>query len=124
MFEGGLYSLYRGASNRVLLAFMPKDQQDRLIQTFDLPQEEEKQLRADLDLAVKRGYDLTIQTMTTGLYAIGFPIYNSRNILSAGLSFGGIVGDMGEDEMRHQIQEARFLAINANRKMGSTCCQF
>lgn len=120
MFEGGLYPLFQGASNRVLLAFMPEAQQERLIQSFGLSQDEENQLRSDLKLAAERGYDLTMGTMTGGLYSIGFPIYNSSNQLSAGLSFGGLIEDISEDSLTRQIQEARILANMANRRMGVT----
>ena len=124
MFEGGLYPLYRGASNRVLLAFMPENQQERLISTFDIPEKEKETLRTELRLAVKRGYDLTKESMTGGLYAIGFPIYNSNNRLVAGLSFGGIIDGTTQEAMAHQIQEARLLAVDANRRMGATRYQY
>lgn len=124
MFIGGLYPLYNGASNRVLLAFMPKDQQERLIQSFCLPQEKENQLRADLKLAEERGYDFTMGTMTGGLYSIGFPIYNSGNQLSAGLSIGGLVEDITEEGLTQQIEEARLLANQANYRMGVTRYQY
>ncbi len=124
MFEGGLYPLYHGASNRVLLAFMPKAQQERLIHSFGLSQEEENQLRTDLNLAAERGFDLTMGAMTGGLYSIGFPIYNSSNQLSAGLSFGGLIEDIPEDGLMQQIEEARLLVNKANRRMGVTRYQY
>ncbi len=124
MFEGGLYPLYHGASNRVLLAFMPKAHQERLIRSLGLPQEEEDQLRSDIKLAAERGYDLTMGTMTGGLYSIGFPIYNSGNQLSAGLSFGGLIEDISEEGLAHLIQEARLLVNKANRRMGVTRYQY
>lgn len=124
MFEGGLYPLYKGASNRVLLAFMPKAQQERLISSFHLSQEEENQLWADLKLATERGYDITKGTMTGELYSIGFPIYNSSNQLSAGLSVGGPIEDIPEDGLTQQIQEVHLLANKANRRMGVTKYQY
>ena len=124
MFIGGLYPLYNGASNRVLLAFMPKAQQEHLIQSFQLPLEEENQLRADLKLAEERGYDFTTGTMTGGLYSIGFPIYNSSNQLSAGVSTGGLIEDVTEDDIAQQIQEVRLLANQANLRMGVTRYQY
>lgn len=124
MFIGGLYPLYNGASNRVLLAFMPKAQQERLIQSFGLPQEEENQLRAALKLAEERGYDFTTGAMTGGMYSIGFPIYNSSNQLSAGLSTGGLIEDVTEDDITQQIQEVRLLAKQANLRMGVTRYQY
>ena len=124
MFIGGLYPLYNGASNRVLLAFMPKAEQERLIQSFHLPQEQETQLRADLKLAEERGYDFTSGTMTGGLYSIGFPVYNSSNQLSAGLSIGGLAEDITEEGLAQQIQEARLLANQANYRMGVTRYQY
>ena len=74
---------------RVLLAFASSQFQSNYLNSLELAEEEKAQLKEDLKDARARGYDITHNRLTEGLFAVGFPIYNSANQLVAGLSVGG-----------------------------------
>lgn len=119
VFVGGVYPLYRGASNRVLLAFSSPKFQSRYLSGLELQGEEKTKLEEDLKQARARGYDLTRNRLTEGLFAVGFPIYNSANQLVAGLSVGGVNNSDRPDAVDQCVQEGRQLAVEINNKMGS-----
>lgn len=54
-----------------------------------------------------------------GLFAVGFPIYNSANQLVAGLSVGGVDDSERPDVVEKYIQQGRQLAVEINNQMGS-----
>ena len=81
VFVGGVYPLFRGATNRVLLAFASPQFQRGYLQGLELSEEEKAQLAEDLKQAQVRGYDFTHNGLTEGLFAVGFPIYNSSNFV-------------------------------------------
>ena len=119
VFVGGVYPLFRGASNRVLLAFASPQFQSSYLNSLELSEEEKTQLKEDLKGARARGYDITHNRLTEGLFAVGFPIYNSANQLVAGLSVGGVDDSERPDVVEKYIQQGRQLAVEINYQMGS-----
>ena len=119
VFVGGVYPLFRGASNRVLLAFASSQFQSNYLNSLELAEEEKAQLKEDLKDARARGYDITHNRLTEGLFAVGFPIYNSANQLVAGLSVGGVDDSERPDVVEKYIQQGRQLAVEINNQMGS-----
>ena len=119
VFVGGVYPLFRGASNRVLLAFASSQFQSNYLNSLELAEEEKAQLKEDLKDARARGYDITHNRLTEGLFAVGFPIYNSANQLVAGLSVGGVYDLERPDAVEKYIQQGRQLAVEINNQMGS-----
>lgn len=119
VFVGGVYPLFRGATNRVLLAFASPQFQSGYLSSLDLPEEEKAQLAEDLKKAQACGYDFTHNRLTEGLFAVGFPIYNSSNQLVAGLSVGGVDDPDQPDTVNQYIQQGRQLAVEINNQMGS-----
>ena len=116
---GSVYPLFRGASNRVLLAFASPQFQSNYLNSLELAEEEKTQLKEDLKAARARGYDITHNRLTEGLFAVGFPIYNSANQLVAGLSVGGVYDLERPDAVEKYIQQGRQLAVEINNQMGS-----
>ena len=119
VFVGGVYPLFRGATNRVLLAFASPQFQSGYLQGLELPEKEKAQLVEDLKQARVRGYDFTHNRLTEGLFAVGFPIYNSSNQLVAGLRVGGVDDPDRPDAVEQYIQQGRQLAVEINNQMGS-----
>lgn len=85
---GGVYPLAGGASNKVLLAFLPKETQDAYIEKH-VPEEHRPKLRQQLEEIVAAGYAYSAGEVTPGAYAIGVPIRNAAGDLVAALSLGG-----------------------------------
>ena len=119
VFVGGVYPLFRGATNRVLLAFASRRFLEEYLKNLYLPQEEKVQLAEDLKQARACGYDFTYNRLTLGLFAVGFPIYNSSNQLVAGLSVGDVIAPDRPDSVEQCIQQGRQLAVEINNQMGS-----
>lgn len=119
VFVGGVYPLFRGASNRVLLAFASPRFQSSYLHGLGLQGEERARLEEDLKRARACGYDLTRNRLTEGLFAVGFPIYNSDNQLVAGLSVGGVDDSDRPDAVDQCVQQGRQLAVEINNQMGS-----
>ena len=84
-----------------------------------MEEDEKTQLKEDLKGARTRGYDITRNRLTEGLFAVGFPIYNSANQLVAGLSVGGVDDSERPDAVEKYIQQGRQLAVEINNQMGS-----
>ena len=89
------------------------------LNSLELAEEEKTQLKEDLKAARARGYDITHNRLTEGLFAVGFPIYNSANQLVAGLSVGGVYDLERPDAVEKYIQQGRQLAVEINNQMGS-----
>ena len=119
VFVGGVYPLFRGASNRVLLAFASPQFQSSYLSSLELEEDEKTQLKEDLKGARTRGYDITRNRLTEVLFAVGFPIYNSANQLVAGLSVGGVDDSERPDAVEQCIQQGHQLAVEINNQMGS-----
>lgn len=64
--------MFRGASNRVLLAFASSQFQSNYLNSLELAEEEKAQLKEDLKDARARGYDITHNRLTEGLFAVSF----------------------------------------------------
>ena len=119
IFVGGVYPLYRGASNRVLLAFQTERFREDYLRNLDIPEEEKRQLRQDLEKARDLGYDCTHNTWTEGLFAVGFPIYDSSNQLVGGVSTGVVDDPQNPEAQERCISQGRLLAVEINNRMGS-----
>ena len=119
IFVGGVYPLYRGASNRVLLAFQTERFREDYLRDLDIPEDEKQQLQQDLEKAHSRGYDCTHNTWTEGLFAVGFPIYDSSNQLVGGLSMGVVDDSKSFEVLERCISQGHLLAVEINNRMGS-----
>ena len=86
---------------------------------LDIPEDEKQQLQQDLEKARSRGYDCTHNTWTEGLFAVGFPIYDSSNQLVGGLSMGVVDDSKSFEVLERCISQGHLLAVEINNRMGS-----
>ncbi|MEM4846847.1 MAG: IclR family transcriptional regulator [Thermosphaera sp.] len=81
--------LHLGASNRILLAFLPASDQALILNHWLEDDDARKLVAADL-LAIRRqGYSYTVAQQTPGAAALAVPILDEGGNLVAGLSIGG-----------------------------------
>ncbi len=113
---GASLPLAVGAAPRVLLAFLPAEERDALLeQSVREVTAERKPIARDdveheLDLARRRGYVVSDGDVTTGVAAIGVPVYNQRRELVGAISVSGvrehILGDRRESIIRLLVDGA------------------
>lgn len=90
MDKGGTYILHKGASNRILLAFMPVEERDKYISSLEINQEDKNELLQTLEKIKKERYDYSHGTLTSELFSVGIPLFKSNGEILACLSIGGI----------------------------------
>ena len=92
---GASLPLHCGASSKVLMAFLPEREWDRIVEKEGLKRytpntmTDVDQLKAHLREIQKRGYALSDQEVDRDVRAVGAPVLNGRGDLVAGLSIAG-----------------------------------
>jgi DNA-binding IclR family transcriptional regulator len=86
---GSIAPLHLGASNRVLLAFLPATELDAALDRWAGDGEERRPLDADLVRIRERGFSFTTAQLTPGAAAIAVPVLDSKGGILCGLSVGG-----------------------------------
>lgn len=99
---GGVYSLEGGASNKVLLAFLPGEMQEAYIEA-NVVEERRDGLRKQLQQIVAQGYCYSAGEVTPGAYAIGVPVRNAERALVAALSLGGPLFRFDEERKKSLV---------------------
>ncbi len=101
---GGRYPLHAGASNRILLAYLPADTVDDLIarglepitpHTITDP----TQLKDNLATIREQGWAYTLGELTPGVAAVAVPLLDSNGTLVAALSIAGPVSRFSEEKL-------------------------
>ncbi|GAB4528420.1 MAG: IclR family transcriptional regulator [Anaerolineae bacterium] len=109
---GGRYPLHAGASNKILLAYLPDDLVEDLISRgLDsiTPHTitDTTQLKENLAAIREQGYAFTVGELTPGVAALAVPLLNSNDTLVAALSIAGLASRFGEDRLPSLIEAIR-----------------
>lgn len=86
---GSLAPMHLGASNRILLAFLPPRARDRVVDRWAEDEAERTALKEDLRRIRHDRFVLTSSQLTSGATAVGVPVLDEKGALIAGLSLGG-----------------------------------
>lgn len=87
--------LFIGASNRVILAYMPRNARESILRNVDWPSIPSlkplsyEYIERDLELIRKRGYAITSGEATDGTTGIGAPIFSYENTVIGSLNCAG-----------------------------------
>ncbi len=90
--RGAIFPLHAGASGKVLLAYLPSEDQARIIHTQGLPRftkttiTNPDRLMAELARIQAQGYAESNGEVTAGTYGIGAPIFDRRGKVVAAIS--------------------------------------
>lgn len=104
--------LYAGASNKLLLAYLPADVVDELIarglepitpRTITDP----TRLKEDLAKIRQQGWAYTVGELTPGAAAISVPLWDSNGMVVAALSIAGLASMFSEDRLPGLISATR-----------------
>lgn len=106
---GGRYPLYAGASDKLLLAYLPPEEIDKVIarglkqltpDTITSPD----RLREDLAKIRRQGWAFSVGELTPGVAAIAVPLRDSNGNVVAALSIGGLASRFGENRLQTLIE--------------------
>jgi DNA-binding IclR family transcriptional regulator len=120
---GRLLPLHAGASQKVLLAFMPEAERERVLAgplprlgraTIVDPQE----LRTELEEIRERGYAVSAEETNAGVWGMAVPILDGSGAIVAGLGFAGPLARRREDLAAHHLTCLRTGAAEVARSLG------
>ena len=106
---GGRYPLYAGASDKLLLAYLPPKKIDEVIarglkqltpDTITGPD----RLREDLAKIRRQGWAFSVGELTPGVAAIAVPLRDSNGDVVAALSIGGLASRFDENRLQTLIE--------------------
>lgn len=109
---GGRYPLHAGASNKILLAYLPQETIDELIARGLEPITpntitDAERLREDLATIRKQGWAHSVGELTPGVAAIAVPLRDSNGAVVAALSIAGLASGFSEDRLPTLISMTR-----------------
>lgn len=93
---GDSFELYRGAAPMAILAFLPLDERERVLEQFDARRSageaipERTLLEAGIDEARALGVAVSDESVTPGIAAVGAPLLNHRGELEGAISISGL----------------------------------
>lgn len=117
LYIGSSYPLHIGASQRILLAHMPEEEQREYIDSLFLDRSAKEELMEDMRRIRERGYDYTEQMMTKGIWGLSVPIFDAQGQLAAGISTAGHVEDNSPDYIQERLAQLRQLAAQIQEAM-------
>jgi IclR family KDG regulon transcriptional repressor len=109
---GGRHPLHAGASNKILLAYLPPDTINQFIakglepitpNTITDP----TQLREDLAMIRQQGWAYSVGELTPGVAAVAVPLWDSNGTVVAAVSIAGLASRFGEDRLPMLISMTR-----------------
>jgi IclR family transcriptional regulator, KDG regulon repressor len=108
---GSVRPLHRGASRKVLLAFLENWQQEQYIARLSLRPEDESQLRLELREIVSRGYAYSEQELDEGACAVAAPVLSKEGLLLAGIAVAGPLYRMTRERLDLWVSEVKKTAL-------------
>lgn len=88
-----------GASGKVFMAFLQKNEQKRLLEESGMSDEEKQEYERQLQEIRQNGYALSVEERETGTAAISVPVFHRDGHLLAALAVSGPVSRMSVDQM-------------------------
>ncbi|SMG51720.1 IclR family transcriptional regulator [Paenibacillus aquistagni] len=110
---GARLPLYVGASSKILLAFVPVEERERILNMMDWPANlDQPTYLKQLDEVRAEGFALSMEEREPGAAAVAVPVFGRDQQLAAALSISGPVSRLTQDMM---IEYAPFLKEAAAR---------
>ena len=120
---GGHMPMNMGAGPRVLMAYLSKEEQDRVIENKGLVAwtadtiTNPLSLKKNLGKIKKDGYAFSDQDVTEGVAALGCPVYDYSDKVIAALSIAGVSSSYHEKQLPFLIDSVRQAADDLGRKI-------
>lgn len=94
---GSKHPLYYGSRGKVMLAFLPREEQRRVLAPLD--EAEQERISKQLEEIRQKGWSMTFGERVTTVVGISIPLFNRQNGVRASLTIGG------PDERHHDPDE-------------------
>ena len=118
--SGSIYPMHKGASNRVLLAFLPPHEQQRYMDGLSMHGSPRQALEAKLKEITACGYDFSEGTLHPGRFGLAFPLFDRSRSLVGALSTGGYVSELTPQSKQTLVRKFGEVAEQVNLAMGSS----
>jgi DNA-binding IclR family transcriptional regulator len=122
---GRAVPLHAGAVPKAMLAFLPKEQQERtLARLHELPAYTSKtvldpdRLRRELEVIRERGYSVSDEDYDDSARGVGAPIFDDRGDVFAGISVGGPSFRVDDDALERFAQLITCKAAAISQRLG------
>lgn len=117
LYIGSSYPLHTGASQRILLAHMPEQEQLEYIDSLFLERSAKDALLEDMRRIRERGYDYTEQMMTKGVWGLSLPIFDKQGQIAAGISTAGHIEENSPEYIHARLNQLKQLAVRIQDAM-------
>jgi DNA-binding IclR family transcriptional regulator len=121
--QGDRAPLHVGAAPRVLLAYLPADEIDKIIKEIELPKLAKNtvtgpdMLRAQLKEIRQHGYALGMENFTDGAAAVGCPVMDWKGEVLASISISGIFTHFKGANLKEYISDVQSAANELSEKL-------
>ncbi|MEW6424318.1 MAG: IclR family transcriptional regulator [Bacillota bacterium] len=121
---GARSPLYKGATGKVLMAFLPEDEIEEIIKTQILYNPKAGNIKVDLlrkelaDIRVK-GYAYTVDELGVGISTVAAPIFNYLNNLVGCINISGPVSKFTSDKVDLYIELVKHASREISKLMGA-----
>jgi DNA-binding IclR family transcriptional regulator len=119
---GGSLPLYAGAAPRAILAFLPPAEQRSALKMTrlpgDPPRPESAAIQADIARVRRDGFAVSDGDVTTGIAALGAPVFNHRGELAAAISISGLRAQILGQSRHRNIELITACAREVSRSLG------
>jgi DNA-binding IclR family transcriptional regulator len=105
------FPMHVGASPKVLLAYLPEADRESILQDMEMQPYTSKtitdrdSLKRQLELIRCRGYEVAMEDMIEGVWAIGAPIFHPANMIVASLELIMPTSTWSTEEEEHLVKE-------------------
>lgn len=112
--------LYLGATGKVLLAFMPPEEIERVLQKLDEKNVKRQDLLAQLEEIRKKHYSVSRDERVVGAAAVCAPVKDHTNKVVAALTVSGPTMRFPADQVIKLIGEVKTFALKISKRLGYT----
>jgi len=116
--------LHAGAAGKVLLSFLPRSKQDKMLSKINFEKVTSKTitnidtLKKDLKLIKKRGYAISRGEAVPNAFSITAPIWNDKRLVIASISVAGPNFRLPKDKINDYINRVLIAAKKISNRLG------
>ncbi|CAM3862914.1 IclR family transcriptional regulator [Alkalicoccus chagannorensis] len=107
--------LYKGATGRAILAFMPEDRKEQIVS--NLPESERAEVERRLVLTKQTGYALNEEEINQNVAALSAPVYDPQDRVIGAISISGPMFRWNEQTMQPHIDDLLQAAKKVTEEM-------
>jgi IclR family transcriptional regulator, KDG regulon repressor len=115
---GDVLPFNQGGGPLAILAYLESNRQSEIIKSFNMNQEEQRQLYERLDNIRNKGYSFSNNETNVNTAAIGVPVFNHEGKVAGALSVGGIEIRFSEERLPRIVEVTKNAAVRLSNEIG------